>query len=239
MITFRRTLALVGIVAVAVSASVTPSASAHLMAEATHGEMQLHAMTDAHPAASAEHGATPDAHGEATAGHTFKDHRQAELAHGAHAAHYTAIIISSIMVVIGISLALIVYAFRFIDPERTSVAIRPLYLFSFNKWYWDEMYDATVIRFSMMTAKMLSWFDAKVVDGIVNGVAIMTRNFAFANGSFDKYVVDGLVNFTAFFVNTTGAVLRKLQTGKVQTYVVLALLAVFGYFVYYFTRLIY
>ncbi len=220
-------------------ASVTPSASAHLMAEATHGEMQPHAMTDAHPAASAEHGATPDAHGEATAGHTFKDHRQAELAHGAHAAHYTAIIISSIMVVIGISLALIVYAFRFIDPERTSVAIRPLYLFSFNKWYWDEMYDATVIRFSMMTAKMLSWFDAKVVDGIVNGVAIMTRNFAFANGSFDKYVVDGLVNFTAFFVNTTGAVLRKLQTGKVQTYVVLALLAVFGYFVYYFTRLIY
>ncbi|NTW56461.1 MAG: NADH-quinone oxidoreductase subunit L [Chlorobiaceae bacterium] len=209
--------------------------AAPLMAEAAQTGASA-TMTDATaapaPAAAGEHA-------EAAEGPVFTDERQMELAHGAHAAHYTAIIISSIMVVIGISLALIVYAFRFIDPERTSVAIRPLYLFSFNKWYWDEMYDATVIRFSMMTAKMLSWFDAKVVDGIVNGVAIMTRNFAFANGSFDKYVVDGLVNFTAFFVNTTGAVLRKLQTGKVQTYVVLALLAVFGYFVYYFTRLIY
>jgi NADH-quinone oxidoreductase subunit L len=52
-------------------------------------------------------------------------------------------------------------------------------------------------------------------------------------------VVDGMVNFTAFSVNTTGAVLKKLQTGKVQTYVVMLILAVCGYFVFYFTRLIY
>jgi NADH-quinone oxidoreductase subunit L len=211
-------------------------AAAPLMAEAEQPAAPPHAMTDAHEAAPA----VAAGHSEAMAeGPVFTDERQAELAHGAHAAHYTAIIISSIMVVIGISLALIVYAFRIIDPEKTSRAIRPLYLFSFNKWYWDEMYDATVIRFSMVISKMLAWFDAKIVDGIVNGVAIMTRNFAFANGSFDKYIVDGLVNFTAFFVNTTGAVLRKLQTGKVQTYIVLALFAVLGYFVYYFTKLIY
>ncbi|TLU83259.1 MAG: NADH-quinone oxidoreductase subunit L [Chlorobium sp.] len=211
------------------------TAETALMAEAVQPEAS-HAITDAsHANAEPAHAAAGN-HGE---GPVFTDERQAELAHGSHAAHYPAIIISSIMVVIGISMALVVFAFRIIDPDRTAAAIRPLYLFSYNKWYWDEMYEATVIRFSILLSKALSWFDAKIVDGIVNGVAITTRNFAFANGSFDKYVVDGLVNFTAFVVNTTGGILRKFQTGKVQTYVVLALLAVVGYFIYYFTKLIY
>ena len=192
------------------------------------------------PSAGTHGAATAGEHASAKEGvHTFADLRQAEIAHGAHAAHFPAIYISSIMVVLGISLAFIVYVFRIIDPEKTAQLIRPLYLFSLNKWSWDEIYQATFIKGSVVISKMLSWFDAKVVDGIVNGVALIVKKFAFANNSFDKYVVDGLVNFTAFSVNTTGAVLRKLQTGKVQTYVVMLLLVVFGYFVFYFTRLIY
>ena len=171
--------------------------------------------------------------------HSYADMRQAEIVHAGHAAHFTAIYISSIMVLLGISLAFIVYVFNIIDPEKTAIAIRPLYLFSLNKWYWDEIYDATFIKGSMLLANILSWFDTTIVDGIVNGVATLVRNFAFLNDGFDRHVVDGLVNFTAFTVNTTGAVLRKLQTGKVQTYVVMLLLAVFVYFVFYLTRLIY
>ncbi|TLU58354.1 MAG: NADH-quinone oxidoreductase subunit L [Chlorobium sp.] len=192
-----------------------------------------HAETDSHAAAAAPSHAAP-------AGvHTFADPRQAEIAHAAHAAHFPAIYISSIMVVLGISMAFIVYVFRIIDPEKTAISIRPLYLFSLNKWYWDEIYEATFIKGSIVLSKVFAWFDTNIVDGLVNGVAFTVKKFAFANGSFDKYVVDGLVNFTAFSVNTTGAVLRKLQTGKVQTYVVMLILAVFGYFVYYFTRLVY
>ncbi|NTV05095.1 MAG: NADH-quinone oxidoreductase subunit L [Chlorobiaceae bacterium] len=197
-----------------------------------------------HPAAepvAEEHGVASAAagHGEEKGGHVYSDPRQAEIVHAGHAAHYTAIYISSIMVVLGIGMAFVVYVFRIIDPEKTAQAIRPLYLFSLNKWYWDEIYEATFIKGSIVLSKILSWFDTNVVDGIVNGVALLVRKFAFANNSFDKYVVDGMVNFTAFTVNTTGAVLRKLQTGKVQTYVAMLILAIFGYFVFYFTRLIY
>lgn len=142
------------------------------------------------------------------------------------------------MVVLGISLALVVYVFRIIDPDRTAASIRPLYLFSFNKWYWDEIYQATIINGSVVLSKVLSWIDTNIVDGAVNGVAVVTKKVAFTSGGFDRYVVDGAVNFTAFFVNTTGAVLKKLQTGKVQTYVVMLMLAVIGYFIYYFTQLI-
>ena len=191
-------------------------------------------------AVGSQQSATEGQHSALNTQHSaLTNERQAELAHGSHAAHFPAIYISSIMVILGISLAGVVFVFKIIDPDKTAEAIRPLYLFSLNKWYWDEIYDATFIKGSMLLSKMLAWFDTNIIDGFVNGVALIVKNLAFANNSFDKYVVDGLVNFTAFSVNTTGVVLRKLQTGKVQTYVVMLLAVVFGYFVFYFTRLIY
>lgn len=216
--------------------------TAHLLAEAVPPGAHW-AETDAHHegvASEVLHGEESHAAGHGDGhGHEFADPRQAAIAHEAHGAHKLAIVISSVMVVLGVSLALIVYVFRFVDPDRTAQAIRPLYLFSFNKWYWDEIYQATFIKGSIVISKVLSWFDTNVVDGIVNGAGALTRRVGFATGGFDKYVVDGAVNFTAFFFNTSGAVLKKLQTGKVQTYVVLLMLAVIGYFIYYFTQLIY
>ncbi|MEI6692685.1 MAG: NADH-quinone oxidoreductase subunit L [Chlorobium sp.] len=213
--------------------AVQPVKSAAPLMSEVLPSVAAHGATDSPAEADSEHG-TPKA-----SEHTFADARQAEIAHAAHAAHFPAIYISSIMVVLGISLALVAYVFKIIDPDKTAETIRPLYLFSLNKWYWDEIYEATFIKGSVVLSKMLSWFDTNVIDGIVNGVAFIVKKVAFANNSFDKYVVDGLVNFTAFSVNTTGAVLRKFQTGKVQTYVVMLLVVVFGYFVFYFTRLIY
>ncbi|OYV85295.1 MAG: hypothetical protein B7Z63_05690, partial [Ignavibacteriae bacterium 37-53-5] len=46
------------------------------------------------------------------------------------------------------------------------------------------------------------------------------------SGKFDHYVVDGLVNFTAWFTGLLGRGARKIQTGRVQTYIVFALLGV-------------
>ncbi|MBZ4220269.1 MAG: NADH-quinone oxidoreductase subunit L [Chlorobium sp.] len=225
-------------------ALLTATAAPHLAGVVPTSEVPAPAhgatATSAEPAAAVGgHGEAVASHGEAKGGHLYTDPRQAEIVHAGHAAHYTAIYISSIMVALGIIMAFVVYVFKIIDPEKTARLIRPLYLFSLNKWYWDEIYEATVIKGSMVLAKMLSWFDTNVVDGMVNGVALLVKKFAFVNDGFDRHVVDGMVNFTAFTVNTSGAVLKKLQTGKVQTYVVMVLLAVFGYFVFYFTRLIY
>ena len=214
---------------------------ATVVGEANHqigfGERTAMAETaaPAHEAAPAAHGeAAPATHGGA---HDYPDHRQAELIHAGHGAHYTAIYISSVMVVAGISLALIVYAWGLIDPEKTARLLRPLYLMSLNKWYWDEIYKATFINGSMVLARMLSWFDARIVDGIVNGVASTVVQFSKLNDAVDKHIVDGAVNATASVVNTTGAVLKKIQTGKVQTYVVMLLLLVFGSILFYLTRM--
>lgn len=50
-------------------------------------------------------------------------------------------------------------------------------------------------------------------------------------GGFDKYIVDGMVNGVAYLSGFFGLVLRKFQTGKVQTYIVFV---VFGALVLFF-----
>ena len=241
-------------------ATAVPSAAAPAEASAHHGEAIAAPVGGGAALAAVEHADDEnagvvthaadghDASDTHAAGHeagegehhgpVYDDPRQAAISHESHAAHDRAIMYSSIMVALGIGLALIVYAFRFIDPEKTAQRIRPLYLYSFNKWYWDEIYDATFIRGSLLISKILAWFDSNIVDGIVNGFGSMVRRLGTASGNIDRYVVDGLVNFTAFFVQTTGAGLKKFQTGKVQTYVVMALLAVTGYVLYYFIQLL-
>ena len=204
------------------------------------GVLLAEAHTDSeHVEAVAAHGAVAEAaHGEeAHEGPVYTDPRQAEIAHLTHANHENAIRLSSLMVALGIVMALVFYVFRIIDPDKTAQAIRPVYLYSYNKWYWDEIYNATFIKGSMLLSKIVAWFDTNIIDGIVNGVAAVFRKFAFANGSFDKYVVDGLVNFTAFTVQSTGAVFRKIQTGKVQTYLVMMVVAVLGSFAWFLAQL--
>ncbi len=45
-------------------------------------------------------------------------------------------------------------------------------------------------------------------------------------GGFDKYVVDGMVNGVAYVSGFFGLLFRKVQTGRVQTYIVLGIFAV-------------
>ncbi len=186
-----------------------------------------YADTDSHTASITKVGG-----GEHTS--QFTDPRQAAIDHAAHDAHYFAIGLSILMLTLGFGLAYVVYFRGIIDPDEMAEKLKPLYLYSFNKWYWDEIYNATIIKGSFMLANILAWIDKNLVDGLVNFVGSGTKWFAFKNGRFDQLVVDGAVNFTGFTVQFFGLVFRKIQTGQVQTYVALALVAILGYFVYFF-----
>src|ERR1051325_4900061 len=52
-------------------------------------------------------------------------------------------------------------------------------------------------------------------------------------GSFDRYVVDGLVNGAAQVSGLFGRAFRKLQTGRVQTYLVFVILGVMVFFFWF------
>jgi NADH-quinone oxidoreductase subunit L len=122
---------------------------------------------------------------------------------------------------LGILFAFLFYFWKKISADKLAEDAAPLYKLSLNKWYFDEIYDATFIAFTMWLSRALAWFDNTIVDGIVNGTAYVTKLSSTFSGKFDTYVVDGLVNFTAYFSGFIGLILRRFQTGRVQTYLVL------------------
>jgi NADH-quinone oxidoreductase subunit L len=143
----------------------------------------------------------------------------------------TAMLLSLSVAGLGILAAFATYYWKKISADAFARALAPVHTFLVNKWYFDELYQAVVVKGVLGLASVLRWVDTFVVDGAVNGAGRVTRGVAFVSGKFDTYVVDGLVNFSAYLSGFFGLVLRKFQTGKVQTYV---LYAVLGVMVFYF-----
>jgi NADH-quinone oxidoreductase subunit L len=80
-------------------------------------------------------------------------------------------------------------------PDTVQAATRRvpfLYRASLNKWWFDELNHLLFIRIGGRVAAVLWWFDTEVVDGIVNGMGVVTR--------------------------ASGARLSRVQTGRVQNY---------------------
>lgn len=143
-----------------------------------------------------------------------------------HWAHYPAMALSLFLGGIGILFAFLLYQWKKINPDKLALKLKALYKFSLNKWYIDEAYDKTAVNGTINFGIILSLFDNYVVDGIVNGSAWLTRFISKLSGWFDTFVVDGFVNFTALFSGFIGLSFKRLQTGKVQTYIVFVLFAV-------------
>jgi len=65
----------------------------------------------------------------------------------------------------------------------------------------------------------MAWFDANVVDGVVNLMGVVARGCAWVGGAIDTYFVDGAVNGVAWLFLSGGRQLRRVQTGRINNYV--------------------
>jgi len=143
-----------------------------------------------------------------------------------HHAHIPGMILSLFVALSGIFLAFFIYQWRKLDPDKLAESAKPLYKLSYNKWYFDEFYDKVFVAGTITLSRILAWFDLKIIDGIVDGFASVTKIFSRISGVFDNVVVDGLVNLTAYSSGFLGLIFRKFQTGKVQTYIVLVIFSI-------------
>jgi NADH-quinone oxidoreductase subunit L len=136
------------------------------------------------------------------------------------------IVISLVAAGSGMVLGFLFYVWRPALPTIWAQRLRPLYLASYKKYWVDEFYGWAVTRRTMDAARAVFSFDSKIVDGIVNGLAALSRGFSRVVGGIDKYLVDGLVNsIAAFIVRLMSPLLRAAQTGFTQNY---ALVMVIG-----------
>ena len=148
-----------------------------------------------------------------------------------HHSHFPAMILSVLISGLGILAAYLLYYWKKLDVDKITEKIKPIYNFSLNKWYFDELYDKTAIAFTMVSSRAMAWFDNKIIDGVVNGSAFITRVSSTFCGKFDNYFVDSLVNLAGGIAGFFGLIFRKVQTGKIQTYIAFV---IFGMIVLYF-----
>lgn len=87
-----------------------------------------------------------------------------------------------------------------------------------NKLFFDYAYDVLIIAPYFKIADALWAFDAKIVDGIVNGVSALYVRLTGLTNTFDGSVIDGAVNGLAKASRCLGNRLRTIQTGQLQSY---------------------
>jgi NADH-quinone oxidoreductase subunit L len=142
-------------------------------------------------------------------------------------------VLSTVVAAAGIFAAAAVYRWHWVSSAALRRAAGPLYTALVHKFYWDEFYQATVIRGTLWTARQLRTFDVYVIDGAVNAIGAVFVWFARLYRIFDLYVIDGLVNLVGWAAKALGGILRYVQTGRAENYLLVIafgviLLMVFG-----------
>ena len=89
----------------------------------------------------------------------------------------------------------------------------------------EEIYQAVIVENFYRLMNFLAWFDRTFVDGLVNLTGRATVLWSWIVGKFDNIVVDGLgVNGLADTFMRAGRSLRLIQTGRVQSYLMIGLM---------------
>jgi NADH-quinone oxidoreductase subunit L len=106
-----------------------------------------------------------------------------------------------------------------------------------NKYFIDEFYQKAFVQPAIWVAETFTslWMDRLVIDGFLHAVASLTAILGhFFRNYIDKPIVNGFGDLTADTAKKLGGEFRTIQTGRIQQYMVLALvsLGIFGGFYY-------
>jgi NADH-quinone oxidoreductase subunit L len=119
--------------------------------------------------------------------------------------------VSVTIALVGIALAWFVWVKRRRIADNAAREFPVLHRLLLNKYYVDEVYDATIVQpiKAASTEGLWRWFDVRVIDGAVNGTAA---------------IVDG-----------GAAMLRRLQSGSVRAYagsLFVGVVVILGYYLW-------
>ena len=164
-----------------------------------------------------------------------------------HAEEHVPVMTGLTWVLMALSLAVVaagIYAGYMVNNTEKGVVFKKalkntfpvLYQTIYNKYYIDEFYEEYIIQPFFLLTQIARAFDTYIIDGIVNAVGVLTYWFALAQGWWDNKVVDGLVNACAWVVGYLSDMVKPIQSGYVQNYMMLVVLFVLFYLLTLFVR---
>jgi NADH-quinone oxidoreductase subunit L len=97
-------------------------------------------------------------------------------------------------------------------------------IFTFQIPTFDNFYNKIFVNPTLKLSSNIQFFDQKLLDAFVDFLADLQVFIAKIVGWFDAKVIDGIPNGAAYSAGIIGRVTRSAQGGKVQLYVALAFL---------------
>ena len=140
--------------------------------------------------------------------------------------HADVALLGTIAAGVGIALGYLMYRDR---KERDPLVgvLGPMWNVLQHRYYVDAFYMRAIIYpIRDRLSAGVDWTNRYILDGVVNGAAMLGRGFGVVINWIDRNVVDGFVNATGEGANASGGFLRSLQTGNVQWYAVLLFVGV-------------
>jgi NADH-quinone oxidoreductase subunit L len=148
---------------------------------------------------------------------------------------YGLMLASVLIALVGIWVAWTFYLKRTDIPNRLAKRWNWLYQLVYHKYYVDEIYDAMFVNRAKDLGLALGSFDANVIDGLgVNGAGWLTRFISTLSMWWDTWIVDGSVRLGARIVWLVSYPVRMMQTGLMQSYMLVIVLGLIGFLGYYF-----
>jgi NADH-quinone oxidoreductase subunit L len=103
---------------------------------------------------------------------------------------------------------------------KFKAALRPIATLLEQKYYFDHLYDFLFVRGCRLVAAICGAFDTYVIDLFANLSASIVERFAvFSGRGVDAHVVDGVFNGMAVVSMDVSNVVRSPQTGRIRNYV--------------------
>jgi NADH-quinone oxidoreductase subunit L len=107
-----------------------------------------------------------------------------------------------------------------------------LHTLLWNKYYFDELYDAIFVQPTHVISRLAAGIDKRWIDGLIDFSARAAVRFSYAWDLIaDRGIVDGLANLTASWTYSLGNSLRAVQTGNVRQYVLFIVVGAVAIFV--------
>jgi NADH-quinone oxidoreductase subunit L len=149
------------------------------------------------------------------------------------------LLVSLLVALGGLTLGWLVYRNQKAGAEDPlKVTLGPVHKLLQNKYYIDEIYHTIFVRPAYWLAYTFTnqILDRGIIDGVLHFIARVSSSVGgILRNYFDKPVVNGFGDFVGEGVKKVGRGLRIIQTGRVQQYLLMALVLAFAvmfYFIY-------